>query len=44
VKYDALYILKGTTATMNGKYVIAYWSDGNYHAKVVQIPAAWFDY
>jgi hypothetical protein len=43
VKHDAIYGLKGTTATLDGKYIIANRSDGNYNAKVVQLPASWFD-
>jgi hypothetical protein len=44
VKYDAIYYLKGTTATLDGRYVIAHRHDGNYSAKVIQLPASWFDY
>jgi hypothetical protein len=44
VKHDALYYLKGTTATLDGKYIIVNRHDGNYNAKVIQLPASWFDY
>jgi hypothetical protein len=43
VKYDAIYGLKGTTSTLDGKHIIANWSNGNYNAKVVQLAASWFD-
>lgn len=44
VKHDALYYLQGTTATLDGKYIIVNRHDGNYNAKVIQIPTAWFEY
>ena len=44
VNYDAIYFLNGTTATLDGKYLIVNRHDGNYNAKVIQIPAWWFDY
>lgn len=36
---DAVYFLHGTTATLDGKHVIMYRHDGNYNAKVIQLPA-----
>jgi hypothetical protein len=44
VVYDAIPYLKGTTTTLDGKYVIVNRHDGNYNAKVIQLPASWFDY
>ena len=44
VDYDAIYFLKGTTATLDGRFLIVYRHDGNYNAKVIQFPATWFDY
>ena len=44
VDYDAIYFLKGTTATLDGRFLIVYRHDGNYNAKVIQLPATWFDY
>lgn len=44
VDYDAIVFLKGTTATLDNRFLIVYRHDGNYHAKVIQLPAAWFDY
>ena len=44
VNYDALAYLTGTTATLDGKHLIVTRHDGNYNAKVIQLPASWFDY
>ena len=44
VKHDALYNFQGTTATLDGQFVIVNRHDGNYNSKVVQLPASWFDY
>jgi hypothetical protein len=44
VKYSAIYYLQGTTSTLDGKYIIVNRHDGNYNAKVIQLPASWFDY
>jgi len=44
VKYGAIPLLQGTTATLDGKWVIANRHDGNYNARVIRLPASWFDY
>ncbi|MEP7377320.1 MAG: hypothetical protein ABI675_28210 [Chitinophagaceae bacterium] len=44
VNYDAINFLKGTTATLDGKSLIVNRHDGNYNAKVIQLPVSWFDY
>lgn len=44
VKYDALYYARFPTATFDGKHLILSWHDGNYNAKVIQLPGSWFDF
>ena len=44
VYHDAIPFLKGTTTTLDGKHIIVNRHDGNYNAKVIQLPTAWFDY
>lgn len=41
---DAISYLKGTTATLDGKHLIFNRHDGNYNARLIQVPAAWFNY
>jgi hypothetical protein len=44
IKYDAINFLRGTTSTPDGRSIIANRHDGNYNAKVIQLPVGWFDY
>ncbi len=43
ISYSALQF-QDITNTVDGKYLILGKHDGNYNAKVVQVPASWFNY
>ncbi|WP_276484320.1 carboxypeptidase regulatory-like domain-containing protein [Paraflavitalea pollutisoli] len=42
VSYDAMYYITGTTATLDGRFIILYRNDGNYNGRLIQLPMGWF--